>query len=423
MINKLYITILTLHSFFSFCFQGGCQELTIETCYEKARSNYPLVKNFDLIEESRSYTVENIARMRWPTISFSGQISYQSDVTEIPIDLPNVNIPALNRDQYRLYADINQPITKLFITPIQEQLQNNITNIKKGQLESDIYTIKSRINELYFGILLVDETIKQSLLTKKDILTGIETTKAAVKNGAAYQSSLDRLNASLLEIDQNLLELNEQRSSFINMLSHFIGEEIPLSISLIKPDQLLEKKQIVRPEIQVFEMQKENNKLRSELLQTKTLPQFSLFLQTGIGRPSPVNLLDNNWSTYLWGGVRFRWDIGNFYTQKNNFQLLAVDKENIRVQEETFLFNTKLAIEKNRSEIKKLKSLLHTDSKVIELRNSIKLTIETQLQNGIITANEYLKEVYAEEKARQLKSLHEIKLIMNQYLLQTTIGK
>ncbi|MDR2773848.1 MAG: transporter, partial [Tannerella sp.] len=37
-------------------------QLSIEACYEKATANYPLVRQYGLIEQSRDYSLSNVGK-------------------------------------------------------------------------------------------------------------------------------------------------------------------------------------------------------------------------------------------------------------------------------------------------------------------------------------------------------------------------
>ena len=74
-----------------------------------------------------------------------------------------------------------------------------------------MYKLKERINQLFFGVLLLDAQIVQNELLKKDIQRGIQQTEASISNGVALKSSADVLRAELLKADQKTIELKAAR--------------------------------------------------------------------------------------------------------------------------------------------------------------------------------------------------------------------
>jgi hypothetical protein len=85
------------------------------------------------------------------------------------------------------------------------------------------------------------------------------------------------------------------------------------------------------------------------------------------------------------------------------------------VEQETFLFNTRITLQKQEEELTKLARLLSADTDIIALREKIIRTTLVQLKNGVITASDYLKQVNAAEQARQHQALHQIQLLQTQY--------
>ncbi|KAA8484119.1 outer membrane protein TolC [Arcticibacter tournemirensis] len=398
------------------------RSLKIEECYVLARENYPLVRQHLLIEKSNNYTIENIAKGALPQISVSGQASYQSDVTTLPIQLPGMNVPAMSKDQYRLTGEVSQPLTDLITVKQQKELQEMNRQVQTQNLEVELYKIKDRINQLFFGILLIDEQLVQNNLTKKDIQSGINKVSAALRNGTDFRSSLDKLKAEMLKAQQRDIDLKSSRSAYTAMLGLFINQTLNDSTKFDRPEEITSIANVNRPEVTAYDFQKKTYDLQNQLLNTRSLPKFSLFFQGGLGKPSPVNMLSNELSGYYLGGLRLNWSLSSFYTLKKEKKINDIAKEAVEVQRETFLFNTKQLLRQQNEEINKIRKLINTDRQIVDLRSSVKTASNAQLENGVITVNDYLREVYAEEQARQSVSLHQIQLLMAQYNYRTTSG-
>jgi len=396
-------------------------QLTLNDCYTLATKNYPLVKQQELIAKTVSYSIENLHKGYLPQLNVVGQATYQSAVTEIPIKLPGVSIPTLSKDQYRVYGEVNQLLYDGGLIEQQKQLQKANEKIEQQKLETELYGLKERINQLYFGVLLIDEQLKQSRLLIKDIQLGLNKVQAAIDYGTALKSNADILKADLLKNNQRTIELKAGRLAYTTMLSVFIGKTIGEQTILIKPAPVKPSATINRPELLVYNEQSKTLDIQNMLLKIKTLPKVGLFLQTGIGRPA-LNMLINNLECYYIGGIRLNWSPSAFYTLKKDRALADISRRNIDVQKETFLFNTNLLVQQQCAEIGKYQQLLASDDEIIALRIKVKNTSLAQLENGVINANDYLREVNAEDQARQTKILHEIQLLMSQYNQQTTTG-
>lgn len=395
--------------------------LSIDTCLAMAKRNFPLIKQYGLIEKSKEYSIDNANKGYLPQFNIAGQATYQSAVTQIPISLPNMDIPTISKDQYRLYSEVSQPITDLFVVKDNKKLIETNAEVETQKVEVEIYKLRERINQLFFGILLIDEQLKQTDLLKKDIQSGIDKTNVAIQNGTATKSSANILKAELLKANQRIIELKATRKGYAEMLSHFIGTAIDENTTLLKPTPQIVSNTINRPELKLYNLQKKTFDLQSKLITAKNLPRFSLFFQGGLGRPA-LNMLSNDVQGYYIGGLRLNWNLTGFYTYNKEKKILTVNQSFIDIQRETFLFNTNLNLRQQNSEITKVQELIETDSDIISLRESVKHTTKTQLENGTATTNDYLISVNAEDQARQNLILHEIQLLMAQYNYQTTSG-
>ena len=122
----------------------------------------------------RDYTVENASKTWLPQINILGQATYQSDVTQLPIKLPNATVEPLSQDQYKVFADINQTIFDGGMISNQKKIAElqSQTEIQKNEVELE--KLKDRINQLFFGIIQTDEQINQLDLSKSDLQNGLK---------------------------------------------------------------------------------------------------------------------------------------------------------------------------------------------------------------------------------------------------------
>ncbi len=397
------------------------EPLTLEDCYALARQNYPLIRQQDLIAKSKDYAIDNLAKGRLPQISFAGTASYQSDVTQIPLQLPGLDIPKPGKDQYKLYADVSQTLYDGGLIKQQQLAQEARSEVEAQQLEVELYKLKDRVNQLYFGILMIDAQLEQVGLLQKDIQLGLNKAEAAIKNGVALRSSQDVLKAELLKAGQRTTELTASRQAYAGMLALLINRDPDADLVLEMPKRIEVTETINRPELALFETQNRSIALQHNLLTARNRPKVSLFLQGGFGRPA-LNFLSNDFEPYYIGGIRMQYSLSNLYTRKNDGAMIELNRGQIALQKETFLFNTRLSLRQQSAEVNKLETLLRADEEIIALRLGIKNTTSVQLENGVVNTNDYLREVNAEDQARQGKILHEIQLLMAQYLHQTTAG-
>ena len=178
---------------------------------------------------------------------------------------------------------------------------------------------------------------------------------------------------------------------------------------------------IGRPELLSYEYQKKTYDLQDKLLMAQLMPKFGFFAQGGYARPG-LDPLSNDFQWYYIGGLKLSWNLGSLYTLKNQRHLLDISKETLDVQKETFLFNTNLTQKQQNADIEKYVELVKKDNAIIALRGSVKKAAAAQLENGVLSAHDYITEVNAEDQARQNLILHDMQLLQAQYSYQNTIG-
>ncbi len=399
------------------------QVLTLEEAWTKARQAYPLAGQIQLSKDIAAINIENLSRGYLPQVNINAQASYQSDVTRISIPLPSVKVDPLSKDQYKIAADISQLIYDGGLIKQQQELQRLNAKTEAQKTEVELYKIRERISQVYLGILLMDEQLRQTALVKADIASGIKKVEAQVNNGVAFRSNLHLLKAEQLKNDQRIIELNASRKSLKDVLGILIQQPLHEKTMLQKPGAAMTAESTVsRPEISLFDKQTSLLQQQKKLIASRNLPKASAFVQGGYGRPG-LNMLKNAFEPFAIGGLRLNWNLGNLYTAKNEKKLVELNSRNIALQKETFLLNNSTQVSQQLAEIDKLEQLIKTDKEIIALRSSVKQAANAQLENGVITANDYLREVNAEDQARELMTLHELQLIQANINLKLLKGE
>ncbi|MBS1508671.1 MAG: TolC family protein [Bacteroidetes bacterium] len=423
MIKTRYSAATVLLFLLLFLSTNALAQLTLEQCYELSKNNYPLIKQKELISQSKEYSVANARSGYLPQFSLAAQATYQSDVTRVPIDLPGLSIKPLSKDQYKIYGEVNQTILDGGTIRQNAALSENSAQVEDQKLEVELYKIKDRVNQLFFGVLLLDEQLTQTLLVKKDLQSSLSRIQASIQNGTAFRSNEDILQAEILKTDQRIIETKSVRKAYVEMLGIFINQSLDESTKLITPSiqPVNESADINRPELNLYNAQRLLYNSQYLLSNTRNQPKLGFFLQAGYGKPA-LNVLKNEFDTYYLGGFRFSWNFSGFYNTHRDKQLLEVNNQLVDTQRDFFLFNTKLALRQNSNEINKLNELMRVDDQIIALRLRIKDTAKVQFENGVITANDYLRELNAEDQAKQNQTLHRVQLMLAQVNYQNTVG-
>ena len=401
-------------------------QLRIEDCYEKAKANYPLIRQYGLIAQSKDYNLSILSKAHLPQFQLSAKVTYQSDVTKIPIDVSKLgmpmDIPELSKDQYGATLEVSQIVWDGGSVSAKRNSVSAKSEAEEKSLEVSLYTVRERVNQLFFGILLCDAMAEQNRLFREELQRTYTQIASLVQGGLAHQADLDAVKVEQLKAQQGFTHIQHNRIAFLDMLSAFIGEKIDSNTALQKPDALSSlTRGIKRPELAMFDAQFRSLDIAKKEIEADLKPKVGLFLTGGYGKPG-LNMLKNEFAPYYIAGVRLSWNFGNFYTRKNRLNLLESGQNAIQIQQETFLFNTALSQTGKENEINKYRELLKTDDEIIALRNSVKRASESKVANGTLTAIDLMRDVTNEQLARQDKIVHEIEMMQAIYNLKFIIN-
>jgi outer membrane protein TolC len=403
--------------------QAQVDKLSLQQAYDLAREHYPVIRQKDLVRQTADLTIENLSKGYLPQLNISGQATYQSAVTSVPVSIPGIKIDEPSKDQYKIQAELTQLVYDGGSTYAQKNVQNANAQVEEQKAEVELYKVKERINQVYLGILLVDAQLEQVTYVKKDIEIGIKRVEAMVKNGTAFRSNQLTLEAEQMKNDQRVIELNANRKGLVDVLALFINRSLPADVKLEQPTipMTLVKESVARPELKYYSYQNELFKVQNQMISAKNRPKVNLFVQGGYGRPG-LNMLKNEFDLFYIGGVRLNWGLGNLYTTKKEREILQVNQRLVDVQKDLFMLNTNTLLKQQEAEVSKLSQLIQSDEQIIGVRGQVKEAALAQLTNGVITTNDYLKEVNAEDQAKQSLLTHQVQLLQAQINYRTISG-
>ena len=402
----LIVLLLFLHLFM----HGQEKVITLENCHEWADETYPLSKQRELIQEQGDMDLKAVSSDYLPTIDLVTQASYQSEVTQVPVD--NLNVQPPNNDQYFTELQINQLIYGGGIKKVRAQLTRSSVESKRLALESKLYQLKPKINKLYFSLLLNSQKIKlykerRSALTRK-----IKEVSSGIENGIFLSSADEIFKVKRLEIDQQLNRLKENRESLLAGLSDLTGRELTTTTVFEKPDIKLDKNlEMNRPEIAYLRSRSDDIAQQKALIAKERYPKISGFAISGYGNPG-LNRLNDQFETYFRVGVQLKWNVFDWNNNKQKRRSLTIDKQKIRSEINTFKLKTSTELEEQLTQIEKYRKMIIDEKKVISHRKRILATAESQLRNGTITSSTYISELTNLYNAENKLEQHQIQLAL-----------
>ena len=425
--RSIFIVFTLLHGFIV----PSVMAQSLEECQQAAEKNYPLIRQYGLIEKTTELTVDNIQKGWLPQVSASAQATYQSDVPSWPDQMETmmngmgIHMKGLKKDQYRVGIDVSQTIYDGGAISSRKTIAREQGNVEAAQAEVSIYNVRKRVNEMYFALLLLDEQIKLNS-DLQALLSGNERKLASmVKGGTAAESDWLNVKAERLNVVQQATGLASQKQMLQRMLSTFCGMEVKEAQKPVMYATMTQEQKGVRPELKALDAQINLLNAQEKALDAALKPKFGVFAQGYYGYPGMnmfEDMMRHNWSLNGLIGARLTWNIGALYTRKNDKERINDQRSMINVQREVFLFNNNMEQIQQNENIERYQKLMKDDEEIIKLRSAVRKAAESKLAHGIIDVNDLVREINAENAARVQQSIHEIEMLKEVYDWQFTVN-
>jgi outer membrane protein TolC len=408
------LTLLTL-----LCARPSKAQITLAGCQEKARANYPLIKQLELIDKSTEYNISNANKAYLPQVSLTAIEGYI--INGLPSFVPGA--PSDNGSfKFIGIGQVNQTIWDGGGTKVQKDMIRANSEVEKANIEVSLFALRERVNQLYFGILVINEQLRELDILKQNLQRSINKVKLSADNGLAYTSDTDEVKVELLKVEQRVDEFIYTRKSFMSMLGLMIGESL-------REDQVLEKPELVislpgtinRPELTLYNYQRKWAEQQNASSRVGYMPKIGL-LALGVRLQPGAQFGTQALQSLSLAGLSLSWNTMGLYRDKNNKSQTQVSLDRIQNQQETFLFNTNLQLTQQANDVAKQQSIISKDMQIIALRTSIKKAYEMKYQNGICSVHDLILAVNAESEANSNKALHEVQLLLSISNYNTTSG-
>ena len=403
------------------------QAQTLEECQLAAEKNYPMIKQYDLISQTTQLTVKNIMKGWLPQIAIAAQATYQSDVTSWPESMKatlqqlGINMKGLSKDQYKVGIDLQQTIYDGGTISSMRSIARQEEKVQKAQVETNLYQVRKRVNEMYFSLLLLNEQIKLNDDVKALLLSSEKKLASMLKGGTIATSDFENIKAERLSVEQQNESLKSQQQMLQHLLSTFCGIKVS---NVQKPAPFKTTISMnKRPEMLLFDNQLQLSSVKEKALNSQVRPKLGIFAQGFYGYPGLnmfEDMMNRKWSLNGMVGVKLSWSIGALYSLKNDKAKLRLQREMTENAREIFLFNNQLEVIQQNENIKRYHTMKKTDDEIIMLRTNIRKAAESKLSHGIIDINNLLREINNENAAKIQQTIHDIEMLKEMYNLKYT---
>jgi outer membrane protein TolC len=401
------------------------QTYTLQEVEALSIKNYPLIKQAAILNQSANFNIDNIKKALYPQLSINGQATYQSDVTSINLPIAGFKANPLSKDQYKATAELQQTIYDGGLNKKMQAVVLAGAKLDVIKNEIDLYKLKERVTQIYCTVLYTNEVLTQINLIQKDLENALLKIESLYKNGLVFKNNVLQIKAQLLKNNQKLEEAIAAKRMVLDALELFTNLPIASNANFEIPKDIvvdINDLELSRPELLLFEAQMSSVQKQLGLVNAKTNPKLGAFVQGGYGRPG-LNMLKNDFDWFSIGGVKLQWSLGGYYTAKKEKDILQNQAALIQNEKETYTLNNRVQLKQQLDEIAKIEKLIQSDKEIVTLRDQIKNTSLVQLNNGVITANDYLKEINEYDLANQALVQHQTQLIQSKLQFQLIKGK
>ena len=428
--KKLLMILLILE--FSFIYKVNAQKIvTLKDCYDHASASNALAGEKAGYADISKLKDENLAKGWLPTLDANGSFIYNSSVVDMRSVLGSLPIPGianaikpLPNEQYKVTLDINQVIYDGGAIKASREMEKADLKINQMQTETDLYKLRSQINGYYFNLLLLARQ-KDLLKNYLEIINKrLASLKSGIENGVILKTDADVMKSEQIKLEQQLTENDIRRDAFLKILSELTGDRIDTSARLAEPQLKAELSyDLSRPELQLYDLRKEQLSSNLKVVQSKRLPKAYGFATLGYGNPPGSNFFKNEFEPYYVVGASVKWNIFDWNKARNEKKIISFQQSILDNRKNDLSDNLKRLLEAKSSEIQSIRAMIESDNELIAIRKRITAASESQYANGTLTATDYINELNSEKQAVINYEIHKINLTMAEIEYLNISGK
>jgi outer membrane protein TolC len=396
--------------------------LTIEVVRNRATEVSPLQRRKALAAETAALQSRNVALNNLPRVALNAQATWQSDVFALPIENPAFRVPVVPKDQYRVAADITQRLWDGGADRFARRRIELERALAAAQVDVEAYQVRELVTDLYFRILLLQESEAIVRSTRADLERRLRQAEAQVQEGTVLRTAADQVRLQLLRNEQQLAGLQGDQNALKSVLAIWIDRTAadfvvaPVDATARESGEFrrgvaaagMAGRLDRRPEIRLFEQQRRQLQLGRDQLALRFQPRVEAFIQGGFGRPNPFNFFETGLEPFALIGLRAQWTPLDWGRGRREAQLLTIQAQNIDVQHTALEQRLLAATARDEADEVKFRQQLEQDDRIITLQEDILRRADAQVRNGVMTMTDYLAQVSILEQARLSRKTHEL---------------
>jgi outer membrane protein TolC len=407
---------------------SAADSLTLRTLRADALRMDPRQRQIALQARAADLRLRNIDAERRPTLSVNGQAQYQSAVTEIPVSVPNLTIPTPPHDTYDAHLGVQQSLYDPTTAPRRNVERAQLAEAQ-AQTRTTLFGLRQEVNEAFFTAAVINERLAEVGGAIVDLTARLRETVIKLREGTALPGDTAAIAATLLQREQDRMQLEGSRRAALARLSELVGHPVSDRAVLVVADDSLTVAAALdaidtlrtRPEFAQFAASRARlaSQIAVEAAQEK--PRVSMFGRMGYGRPG-LDMLSRDFQFYWLGGVQVHWAPWTWGTTSRDREINEIQREIVTTNEEAFRRSLRRGVEESMATIARLDSTLALDDRIVSLRERIDTETRAKLREGVVTAAEYVDKSTDLLTARLVRIQHRVELAQARTTFLTTLG-
>jgi outer membrane protein TolC len=408
--------------------QTPSDSLRLSTLRNAAVTTDPRAAQIRLLESQSALRLQNIGADLRPTLSVDGLAQYQSDVTNLKVDLPGITLPTPAHDSYDARLGAQQKIFDPSIGPRRAVERAQLAE-SQARVKTSLYALMESVNSAFYTALRAQMQIAEMETTLTDLEAQLKIADARVSAGTALASESNSLRAELLRRRQSISEQRASRVAAIAILSDLTGRRIdpviPLAIPSLATEAAVTRTSLDsirrRPEYEQFARTREVLRQNENARAAQDLPRVVAFGRIGYGRPG-LNPLSDKFDTYWLSGIQLQWTPWNWGTTSRDRQVAELQRQIVTTEEQAFTAQLQRSVETDLAAIDRLEASVKDDDEIIALRESVLTETRARFRESVITSAEYVDRQTDVLSARLSRAIHRVELSQARAHLLNTLG-
>lgn len=404
-------------------FAADAQDLRLKQCWDKAEQNYPRAKDKPEYEQVARLRIRNQKSGYYPRLDANAQATYQSDVTSIDVSkipIPNFSIVPSPKDQYKLTLDLSQLVWDGGSIKASKEMELASLAANSSQIDVDIYTLKGRVAQLFFGVALKKEQVRLQKMLKDNLEEKLKTTESMVRNGASLKANEMMIKAEILNLQQEIASAESDKQGMIDALSILMGDELSYNANFLWNEPSVVETS--RPEFALFKTQKDMLETANLSYNARRMPKVSAFGQVGYGQPG-LNMLSTGFNSYYYVGIRATWNIFDWNSTKHDRQSIKLQQNMVDNKQAAFELTRSMDLAQESKNNSKYADLIKTDERLIEARQEVAKAYSVMYDNGAINASEYIGRQTELKQAELNREMHRVMQALSSVNMSIIKGK